>query len=99
MTPRFWPSPSPVERLRRKDLHIILNMSEQDVESQLPDIPQRQWHLALDTAAQSLDDIIERVRQRAVDGNIQKAQARSVVVFEAREIKSSTSSATQLPEY
>lgn len=79
-----------------EDLHILLNMSEQDIESQLPDIPQRQWHLAIDTAASSPNDIQEQARQRAADSNIQKVQARSVVVFEAREIKSSTSSATQL---
>jgi glycogen operon protein len=70
-----------------EDLHIVLNMSEQGIESQLPDIPQRLWHLAIDTAAPSPDDILEQARQRAADGNIQKVQARSVVVFEAREIK------------
>ncbi len=70
-----------------EDLHIVLNMSEQDIEVQLPDIPLRRWHLAIDTAAPSPDDIIERTRQRAVDGNIQPVHARSVVVFEAQEIQ------------
>ncbi len=66
-------------------MHIILNMSEQDIEVQLPDMPLRHWHLAIDTAAPSPDDIIERARQRAVDGNIQPVHARSVVVFEASD--------------
>ncbi len=71
-----------------EDLHIVLNMSEQDITVQLPDIPLRHWHLAVDTAAPSPDDIIERVHQRAVDGNFKPIHARSVVVFEAQEIKS-----------
>ncbi len=69
-----------------EDLHIILNMSEQDIEVQLPDMPLRHWHLAIDTAAPSPDDIIERARQQGVDGAIQRVHARSVVVFEAQEI-------------
>jgi glycogen operon protein len=69
-----------------EDLHIVLNMSEQDIKVQLPEIPLRSWHLAVDTAAPSPDDIIERLRQRMVDGNIQPVHARSVIVFEAQEI-------------
>ena len=69
-----------------EDLHIVLNMSDQDIGIQLPDIPQRQWHLAIDTAASSPDDIIDRARQRAVEGNNQPVHARSVVVFESQEI-------------
>ena len=69
-----------------EDLHIVLNMSEQDIEVQLPDIPPRHWHLVIDTAAPAPDDIIERSRQRTVDGNIQPVHARSVVVFEAQEV-------------
>jgi glycogen operon protein len=67
-----------------EDLHIVLNMSERDIEIQLPDIPQRQWHLTIDTAAPSPNDILEKACQRAVDKNIQRVQARSIVVFEAQ---------------
>jgi glycogen operon protein len=70
-----------------EDLHIVLNMSESGIEIQLPDIPQRQWHLSIDTAALYPNDILEQAHQRAVDRNIQRVQARSVVVFEALEIK------------
>jgi len=69
-----------------EDLHIVLNMSEQDIDVQLPDFPLRYWHLAIDTAAASPDDIIERARQQAVNGDVQRVRARSVVVFEAKEI-------------
>ncbi|MFZ2170764.1 MAG: alpha-amylase family glycosyl hydrolase [Methylococcaceae bacterium] len=82
-----------------EDLHIVLNTSESGVDIQLPDIPQRLWHLAIDTAAPSPNDILEQARQRAADGNIQRIQARSVAVFEAFEIKSSTSLATQLAKH
>ena len=61
-----------------------LNMSEQNIEVQLPAIPQRRWYLALDTAAQPPDDILERSRQHLVAGEIQSIHARSTVVFEAR---------------
>jgi len=70
-----------------EDLHIVLNMSDQDIEVQLPGIPLRHWHLVIDTAAPSPADIIEQVRQRTVDGNMQRVRARSVVVFEAQEFK------------
>jgi len=66
-------------------LHIVLNMSDQDINVQLPEIPLRSWHLAVDTAAPSPDDIIERLRQRAVGGDVQPVHARSVVVFEAQQ--------------
>ena len=68
-----------------EDLHVVLNMSGNSIEIKLPDIPSRRWHLAIDTAAPSPDDMIERTRQRAVNGDIQPVRARSVSVFEARE--------------
>jgi len=70
-----------------EDLHIVLNMSDQDIEVRLPNIPQRRWHLAIDTAAIAPNDIIEQARQRSVDGDTQPVHARSVVVFEAQEIQ------------
>lgn len=33
-----------------EDLHVILNMSDATVEAELPEIPGRRWHRALDTA-------------------------------------------------
>ncbi len=65
----------------------LYEVAESGIEIQLPDIPQRQWHLAIDTAAPSPNDILEQARQRAADRKIQRVQARSVVVFEALEIK------------
>jgi isoamylase len=70
-----------------EDLHIVLNMSDQEIEVQLPNIPQRRWHLAIDTAAIAPNDIIEQAHHRSVDGDTQPVHARSVVVFEAQEIQ------------
>ncbi|MGZ8159714.1 MAG: hypothetical protein ACXWT1_07825 [Methylobacter sp.] len=69
-----------------EDLHVVLNMSEQSIEVQLPAIPQRHWHLAIDTSAPSPDDIPERARQPPMNGNVQQINSRSVVVFEAQDI-------------
>jgi hypothetical protein len=77
----------------------LYEVAESGIEIQLPDIAQRQWHLAIDTSAPYPNDILDQARQRAADRNIQRIQARSVVVFQALEIKSSTSLATQLPKH
>lgn len=74
-----------------EDLHIVLNMSDQFIDVPLPDIPHRHWHLAVDTATTSPEDIIEHSHQRAVNGNNPRVHARSVVVFEARELKNALS--------
>jgi glycogen operon protein len=71
-----------------EDLHIVLNMSDKGIDVQLPNIPQRQWHLAIDTAAPTPDDIIESKNQRAVvKRKRQPVHARSIVVFEGKQLK------------
>jgi len=32
------------------DLHVILNMSDQMIEAETPELPDRLWHVAVDTA-------------------------------------------------
>ena len=68
------------------DLHIILNMSEQAVETPLPEIPGRRWHLSLDTARASPSDIIPLKRQRPHAAASFKILPRSVVVLESRPL-------------
>lgn len=68
-----------------EDLHIVLNMSERVIEVLLPENPQRHWHLAIDTAALSPNDIVTQASQRAMDKTHRQIQWRSVVVFEARK--------------
>lgn len=81
-----------------EDVHIVLNMSEQGIAVQLPEIPQRHWYLAIDTAEPSPNDIIEYKRQRPVQAEIQQVHARSVVVFEARKPKKSSAAAAKAPK-
>ena len=67
-----------------EDLHIILNMSEEDLDITLPDTMGRSWCCAVDTAKPSPDDVVERDRQFAVAGDSYRVTPRSVIVFERR---------------
>ena len=64
------------------DLHIIFNLSHLPCEVELPDIPGRVWHRALDTALDSPDDILEPGRQTLCSRPAYPAMPRSVVVME-----------------
>jgi glycogen operon protein len=68
-----------------EDLHVVINMADYAVDAPLPVITQRHWYLALNTAAISPYDMIERTNQKLVTRDTQTIQARSIVVFEARE--------------
>jgi glycogen operon protein len=67
-----------------EDLHVILNMSDETVTVPLPDIPERRWHVALDTARPSPADIVPRPQQAPHAAGSCAAGPRSVVVLEAR---------------
>ena len=69
---------------KEEDLHLILNMAEAAIDVELPQIPDRTWHVAIDTARESPFDVVERARQLPHDGPRYRASARSVVVLEAR---------------
>jgi glycogen operon protein len=67
-----------------EDLHIVMNMSEEDLNVSLPDPMERLWYCAVNTAKPSPADIVERDRQCAIDGDSYRVTPRSVVVFERR---------------
>jgi glycogen operon protein len=67
------------------DLHAILNMSEEALELELPELPGRAWRLAVDTARASPDDIVAPDRQRPLSERVCVAAPRSIVVLEARD--------------
>lgn len=67
-----------------EDLHVLLNMSEQAVQADLPLITGRVWHLAVDTSRVGPHDVIERCSQRVQDVPTYRVGPRTVVVFEAR---------------
>ena len=72
---------------KEEDLHIIFNMSEENLTMALPALNQRTWHLAVDTARSSTEDIIEPGQQQAIEDNSIQVCSRSVVVCESRLIQ------------
>jgi isoamylase len=69
-----------------EDLHVIINMSEHAIDAPLPVIEHRRWYLALDTAALSPYDMIERAHQPLINGDNRTVNARSIVVCESRGV-------------
>jgi glycogen operon protein len=67
-----------------EDLHVLLNMSDEAVQADLPLISGRVWYLAVDTSRAAPHDVIERSHQHIHDVNTHRVEPRSVVVFEAR---------------
>ncbi|HBZ68482.1 MAG TPA: glycogen debranching enzyme, partial [Deltaproteobacteria bacterium] len=67
-----------------EDLHLLFNMSENEIQAALPSIENRRWHLAVDTAAAPPGDIVARQEQRPQGVASYTVRPRSVVVLEAR---------------
>jgi isoamylase len=66
------------------DLHIILNMSDEAVEVEVPEIPGLKWHSAIDTSKPSPSDILSITDQPVVLESAYRTAARSIVVLEGR---------------
>jgi glycogen operon protein len=64
------------------DLHVIMNMSEEQVSVDLPVIAHRRWCLALDTSLNSPHDIVLTQNQTLMLDNFYSVNSRTVVVFE-----------------
>ena len=67
-----------------EDLHIMFNMSEDNLTMELPELKNRTWHLAVDTACSISFDIIEPEQQQAIRENTIQVCSHSVVVCESR---------------
>ena len=67
-----------------EDLHVLVNMSDRSESVELPGIPGRHWHLAVDTARDSPDDIHTAATQKIWSAPRYLSQPRSVVVLESR---------------
>ena len=65
------------------DIHAVLNMSDAILDVELPMLPSRRWHLAVNTAAAAPEDLIEREHQAPLRDSVYRVPTRSVVVFEA----------------
>ncbi|MSP28721.1 MAG: glycogen-debranching protein [Methylococcales bacterium] len=68
-----------------EDLHVVINITDHAIDVPLPVIAQRRWYLAMNTAAPSPDNMIERAHQQLITSDWQAVSARSIVVYEARE--------------
>jgi len=64
------------------DLHIALNMSNEDKTVELPVISNSYWKLAVDTAKQAPHDIVLPELQKPVSSAHYKLTAQSIMVFE-----------------
>jgi len=63
------------------DLHIVLNMEDQELDFEVPPMIGRSWYRLVDTSLSSPADFCDPGEEVAVAGNSIKAAARSVVVL------------------
>jgi len=67
------------------DIHVMLNMDSHPLGFQLPPLPDRRWHRALDTSRSSPDDIAEPGQEVPVESDVYTVPERSVVVLISAE--------------
>jgi pullulanase/glycogen debranching enzyme len=67
-----------------EDLQVLMNMSDQPQTFLLQAPTGRSWHLALDTARPTLQDIVAREEQEIWARDHFSVAARSLVVLESR---------------
>ncbi len=64
------------------DIHVIVNMSDQQTVCDLPEIEGRRWCPSIDTSADSPHDIIRRPNQKPIQKSSVLVNEKSIVVFE-----------------
>lgn len=67
-----------------EDLHIILNMSNNNLPMELPELKERTWHLAVDTARSISEDVIEPEKQQPISSKTLQVRSHSIIVCESR---------------
>jgi glycogen operon protein len=67
-----------------EDLHIIFNMSDDNLTMELPELNDRSWHLCVDTARSISEDVIEAEQQQAIREKSIQVSRHTVVVCESR---------------
>jgi isoamylase len=65
-------------------LYVLLNMAPESIDAAVPTITNCHWHVAIDTASESPQDIAVPPSQRRHAGSEYRVQGRSVVVLEGR---------------
>jgi glycogen operon protein len=66
------------------DMHVMVNMHWDALDFELPAVPGRQWHLAINTDAPSPGDIAEPGMERPVAGATHRVAARTIVALISR---------------
>ncbi|MFL5761865.1 MAG: glycogen debranching protein GlgX [Thermomicrobiales bacterium] len=66
------------------DLHVIMNMDENDLDFELPRVIGRRWLRAVDTGLDSPADIVEGGQEQPLEGTTYRAKGRSVVVLASK---------------
>ncbi|MDD5581533.1 MAG: glycogen debranching protein GlgX [Methylobacter sp.] len=64
------------------DLHIVMNMSDENATVELPVISGKQWCLVVDTSLPSFQDILSPQDQKPVNSPFYLVNNKSIVVFE-----------------
>jgi len=64
------------------DLHVVINMSDEQTNIQLPVIKRKKWCLSVDTSQDSPNDIIRRPNQKPVTRKTFLVNKKTIVVFE-----------------
>jgi len=67
-----------------EDLHIMINMSQEDISMELPRLSDGNWHLAVDTAGSIKNDIIETSQQQIITAQTIQVSSNSIIVCESR---------------
>jgi glycogen operon protein len=68
------------------DIHVIINMSDQQTRCELPKIEGKLWCLSVDTSQNSPNDIIRRPNQTAMIEKSFLVNEKTIVVFENNNI-------------
>jgi isoamylase len=63
------------------DIHVMMNMEWEDLEFDVPKLPRRRWYRAIDTAAESPNDIAARGKEEPFLGSVCAVRNRSIVVL------------------
>jgi glycogen operon protein len=66
------------------DLHVMLNMDSADLDFELPIVPGRRWHRAVDTSLPSPGDIAEPGTEQVISGSSYRVNSHSAVVLISR---------------
>jgi glycogen operon protein len=66
------------------DINVLLNMDPQGLDFEIPAVAGRQWHLVVDTARPSPQDIAEPGEEQPIAGQRLHVEGRSVVVLLSR---------------